>query len=216
MMNNQIKIGIIAAGIAVAAIGLGSFALSQNEEMNSRSDQTQMMGSGMTMNSLSTLKGDAFDEAFINDMVEHHVGAVAMAQLVDTESMNPAIQKLAGDIIIAQSREIADMKSWAEKWGYDLKEPAQSAIDEMTSNMVGKTGGDLDKAFLSDMIAHHMSAIQMATLADSNANHQEIKTLSRQIQDTQMSEIMLMKDYAQQAGYDIDIMDDAHGGGHDR
>lgn len=212
-MNKQIRIGIIAAGIAVLAIGGGVLTLNQTESTDSNSSTSNLMDNSMMSSKLSTLMGDEFDKAFINDMVEHHTGAVAMAELVDTEAKNPKIQELAKAIITTQTKEIADMKSWAKKWGYDFQTPKQSAIDEMTAPLVNKTGDDLDKAFLAEMIGHHQSAIDMAILTNENANHSEIKTLGQQIESTQRAEIQLMKDYAMQAGYNLGTSYAKHGGG---
>lgn len=210
-MNKQLRIGIIAAGIAVLAIGGGVLALNQTKSDNKGTDVSASMHEKMSSSKLSTLMGDKFDEAFINDMVEHHTGAVAMAKLVDTEAKNPKIQELARAIIATQTKEIADMKSWSEKWGYNFEAPKQSAIADMTAPLSGKSGNDLDKAFLSEMIGHHQSAIDMAILTSANANHAEIKTLGQQIETTQMSEIMLMQDFAKEAGYNLESGMGSHG-----
>jgi uncharacterized protein (DUF305 family) len=62
--------------------------------------------------------GDAFDKAFIELMVEHHQGAIDMANLIDGRAKHDEIKRLGKEIITAQMKEIADMKSWAVKWGY--------------------------------------------------------------------------------------------------
>lgn len=213
-MTKQIRIGIIAAGITVLAIGGGTLALNLAESDEAKSSLTESKDSGMLTDSLSTLEGDKFDEAFINDMVEHHAGAVAMAKLVDSEAKDPRIKDLAAAIVTAQTKEINDMTSWAKLWGYDYKATSQAATDKMTAGMVGKTGAKLDIAFLNDMIGHHESAINMSRLANSNAKHQEIKTLAQQITSAQESEIKLMKDIASEAGYTLNMTEDHHGDGH--
>ena len=212
-MNKSYKMGIIAVGIAVLAIGAGTLTLDRTESTNQNSGMNESKDNGMLTDTLSTLEGDKFDQAFINDMVEHHTGAVAMAKLVETEAKDPRIQQLAVAIIADQTREINDMKSWANKWDYGLKDPRQSAVDEMVSGMSGKSGAQLDIAFLSDMIGHHQSAIDMSRLANSNANHQEIKTLASQITTAQESEIKLMKDIATEAGYTLNITEGHHSAG---
>lgn len=212
-MNKQYTVGIVALAVGILAIGGGTIIMNQRDTDKNSMNHSQMSDSDQMTTRLSTLQGDAFDAAFINDMSEHHAGAVAMAKLVDTEAKNPQIQVLAKAIITTQTKELNDMKAWAEKWGYDYEVPGQAAIDEMTSGMKGQSGDDLDKAFLTDMIGHHMSAINMAVLTSTNAKHQEIKTLGQNIQTTQASEIQLMRDYARTAGYTIDSMSGGHDGG---
>ena len=60
--------------------------------------------------------GDDFDKAFITEMVAHHEGAVAMAQLALKNAKHSEIKKLAQDIITAQNSEIASMRNWLSSW----------------------------------------------------------------------------------------------------
>ncbi len=60
--------------------------------------------------------GDAFDQAFLSEMIVHHEGAVSMAQKVLEVSKNPELIKLANDIITAQNKEIQMMKAWQVAW----------------------------------------------------------------------------------------------------
>ena len=60
--------------------------------------------------------GDAFDQAFLKEMIVHHEGAVAMAEKVLEVSKRPELIKLANDIIKAQTTEIEMMKQWQGEW----------------------------------------------------------------------------------------------------
>jgi uncharacterized protein (DUF305 family) len=55
------------------------------------------------------------DVDFVKGMIPHHEGAVDMAKTVLAFGKDPAIRKLAEDIIRAQESEIALMKAWLEK-----------------------------------------------------------------------------------------------------
>ena len=72
---------------------------------------------------------------------------------------------------------------------------------EMTSSLKNKTGDDFDKAFISEMIAHHQGAIDMANLAKQNAKHDEIKNLANDIVAAQTKEINEMKSWQTQWNY---------------
>lgn len=77
----------------------------------------------MTMEEMSgTLKGktgDDFDKAFISGMIQHHQGAIDMANLASQYAKHGEIKQMANDIVTAQSKEINMMKSWQMQWGYD-------------------------------------------------------------------------------------------------
>jgi uncharacterized protein (DUF305 family) len=61
-----------------------------------------------------TFSGNA-DVDFIKGMLPHHQGAVDMAKIVIEHGKDPAVRKLAQDIIKAQNTEIAFMKAWLAK-----------------------------------------------------------------------------------------------------
>ncbi len=65
----------------------------------------------------------------------------------------------------------------------------------MMTGLEGKTGDAFDKAFLSEMSVHHQGAINMATAALKNAQHQEIKDLAKNIIDAQTKEINQMQNW---------------------
>jgi uncharacterized protein (DUF305 family) len=86
----------------------------------------QMMGNGGSMSmadmmtsmnaELKGKTGDAFDQAFLSEMIVHHQGAVEMAQLALTNAKHQEIKDLASAIITAQNKEIAEMKAWQKSW----------------------------------------------------------------------------------------------------
>ena len=60
--------------------------------------------------------GDEFDQAFLDEMIIHHEGAVEMAEQVLATSKRPELLKLADDIITAQTTEIRMMMQWRAEW----------------------------------------------------------------------------------------------------
>ncbi len=55
------------------------------------------------------------DVDFVKGMVPHHQGAVEMAKIVLQYGKDPALKKLARDVIRAQDKEIAFMQKWLAK-----------------------------------------------------------------------------------------------------
>lgn len=71
-------------------------------------------GSGMMsdadMKMLEQAKGAAFDKMWLEMMIKHHEGAVAMAQTELQKGSNADAKKLAQEIIDAQQKEITEMQ----------------------------------------------------------------------------------------------------------
>ncbi len=55
------------------------------------------------------------DVDFVRGMIPHHQGAVDMAKVVLAHGKDPAIRKLAEDVIKSQEGEIVMMKDWLAK-----------------------------------------------------------------------------------------------------
>lgn len=78
-------------------------------------------------------------------------------------------------------------------------------MDQMVASLKDKKGHDYDSAFLTEMIAHHKSAVEMAELSAENAKHDEIKQLSLDIIDAQEKEIKEMRQWQEDWAYLIPL-----------
>lgn len=78
------------------------------------------MGMGSAMDSmmagLEGKTGDAFDKAFLSEMIMHHQGAVEMAQAALKYAKHQEIKDMAEAIISAQTSEINQMQMWGKSW----------------------------------------------------------------------------------------------------
>lgn len=209
-MNRKVIIGVVVAIIVLAGVSVYALRDTLFQAYAPTSETETGMSSNMS-NESATLKGEAFDKDFIANMIAHHQGAIDMAKLAQTNAKHSELKTMANEIVSAQESEIADMKQWQSDWGYPSTSAenmqdhsAMGMMDEMSGMMgalEGKTGDDFDKAFLEQMIMHHQSAIDMATPADTNAEHQEVKVLARDIIIAQSAEIDQMKQWQSDWGY---------------
>lgn len=118
--NNALVIGLLTL---ILGLGIGYFAgmstvahkmpggVMAGDDMRSAMD-------GMTAG-LDGKTGDEFDRAFIEGMIVHHEGAVAMAQQALQKAKHDEIKTMANDIISAQTREINTMRGWLQVWYND-------------------------------------------------------------------------------------------------
>lgn len=96
---------------------MNSHMMPNGEMMSNGTESMSMADMMQSMNAeLQGKTGDAFDQAFLSEMIIHHQGAVEMAQLALTNAKHQEIKDLAKAIIAAQNKEIADMKGWMKAW----------------------------------------------------------------------------------------------------
>lgn len=141
--------------------------------------------------------GQPYDAAFIDSMILHHEGAIAMANQALTTAERPEIKQLAGAIISAQQAEIAQLQSWRAAWYPDL---AKTAGMEMAMGPMAVAEGPapFEQRFIEAMIPHHESAIAMSRDALQKAERAEIKGLAQAIIAAQEGEIAQMRAWMKQ------------------
>lgn len=72
---------------------------------------TEGMMDETEMRALSEATGPTFDRQFVDLMIRHHQGAIAMANTVLDESTDPEVRALAEAVITAQEGEIDEMQA---------------------------------------------------------------------------------------------------------
>ncbi len=205
--------GLVALVVVVgAAVFVFRDQLFRSVSVQPPSETAQVDKSSDTYKQYAAMTGETYDRNFIANMIAHHQGAVDMAKLAQKNTKHQELKSMANDIISAQEGEISKMESWQKDWGYPstsadnmMDHSAMGMMDSMagmTAELEGKTGDDFDKAFVEQMIMHHQSAIDMAAPGEQNAEHQEIKDLTKAIISAQTKEIQQMKQWQQEWGYD--------------
>jgi uncharacterized protein (DUF305 family) len=167
-----------------------AFSLGANAQMD------HSMGS-KSMKALENASGKTFDISWMSQMIEHHKGALEMANGVLKDGKDARVKKAAQNIISDQSKEIKQLTGWLKSWYKTTPDPKQMALmrADMKPMIKGAKGGvegmgsDADKRFLEGMIPHHQSAVEMGQLALKKALRPELKTFAQNVIDAQTKEI---------------------------
>ncbi len=170
---------------------------------------TRYGGFGMMNGGNGNTEGaSTIDKHFIEQMIPHHDGAIAMANLALQNAKRPEIKTLATAIIAAQTAEIQDMNGWYKDW-------FGTSVPEVSTGMMGggmmsqggmhmggqedmtalENASDFDKAFIEQMIPHHQLAIMMANMLQSGTNRPEMQQLAKNIISSQSEEIQQMQSW---------------------
>jgi uncharacterized protein (DUF305 family) len=135
----------------------------------------------------------ALERQFISEMIPHHEEAVVSAQqVIDLGTNNAEVLKLANDIVTAQKAEIDLMKEWHVTWYGEAYKDA-GTYEPMMRDAAALSGVERDKAFLEDMIQHHLHALAMVQASAPQFVRPELKELSQNIASSQSNEVVAMK-----------------------
>jgi uncharacterized protein (DUF305 family) len=134
-----------------------------------------------------------FDATFIDGMIEHHQGAVEMAEQALENAEHEEVRMLAEEIIATQTPEIEQLQSWRAEWFPDFAPTEGMVMDMGTMSVSADESIPYDQRFLEAMISHHEGAIEMAEMVLEMSEREEIRTLGETIIAAQSSEIEQMR-----------------------
>ena len=143
--------------------------------------------------------GKYSDERFIDAMVPHHQGAIAMAEVALQNAEHEEIKDLSRNMVSTQRTEIEELKSIKKKeFGtsnvpMEMSQEQMRGMDMMMDPQRLANREPFDEAFIGAMIPHHQSAIEMAKVAYEKSENARIKELARNIVSAQKREIEQMQ-----------------------
>jgi uncharacterized protein (DUF305 family) len=221
LKRNTLIVIIIAA---LAIIGVGTWYLITDKQTTDKNKQQTSIANDtktpeVKENKFAKLTGEAYDEAYIADMLAHHEGAINMAEMVSAGTKRQELIDLAQAIMQAQTQEVMKMQTWQQEWGYTKTMGGHGSHSGTANGMAGDMmmmGDELkdlkddefDKKFLSLMIEHHQQAVDMSMYADVNASHQEIRDLAKAVITAQEAEITQMKQWQKDWGFETTTNDE--------
>ena len=149
------------------------------------------------------MKGNT-DHDFAHMMLEHHKGAVAMADIELRDGKDAAMKQMATKIKADQQKELGEMAPIAERLdsapsNYKPMDPADPFTSKMKASMDGmmqsmpKTVADPDMNFNMLMTVHHQSAVGMAKAELAHGKDTKLKGIAQMIIDAQQKEIAEFK-----------------------
>ena len=151
------------------------------------------------------IKGNV-DHDFAHHMLEHHKGAVAMADIELRDGKDATMRALATQIKGDQLKEIGEMEPIAERLdnaptNYKPMDPAdpftskmKASMDGMMKNMPAAVA-NTDMNFNMLMTVHHQSAVDMAKAELVHGKDTKLKAMAQMMVNAQEKEIAALKDW---------------------
>ena len=150
----------------------------------------------MAMNAtMMTAIGADVSDTWVKQMIEHHRGAIAMSEVVLTQTPTPKALAMAKDTIAKQGKEIEDLAKLLSKSpaGPASLEPFKSANMKMHETMMAAKGADVSETYLRKMLEHHRGAVALSDVVLANGATGGVRTAARKVKTDQSEEITMIE-----------------------
>jgi uncharacterized protein (DUF305 family) len=177
---------LLALGVVLAACG------DDDEESGAQSGTTTRQAAG-----------NAFDRAFVAEMIPHHESAVEMAGIADDRARSTFVRELATEITRTQTEEIGTLRAIDRRLAAAGVERGDMGMDMtqmgMDSDMGALASADpFDRAFVDEMVPHHRGAVMMARMQLQRGQDPELRRLAEAIITAQEREIREMNAFREE------------------
>ena len=215
MTRTTARLTRLAGGLLIGAVVLTGCS---NAAESTSAGGSSSSGAAESSAGSSESFNDA-DVAFAQQMIVHHRGALAMAQLAEGRTDNEDVLDLAGRIEAAQEPEIETMTGWLEEWGEEVPSESDSMggmdmgdmdmgdmemggmmSEEDMAALEAASGDEFARMFLEMMIEHHRGAVDMAETEIAEGEYPDAVTLAEEIVESQTAEIEEMESILSELG----------------
>jgi hypothetical protein len=148
------------------------------------------LGSEESMEDGLGTAGRTLDLRYLNAMIAHHRGAIALAEQVKNESKRSEIRTLAEEILTNEPKLIDELYTWKKDWYKD-----RSKVKDKEWPQLGTYDEKLDLRFLNALIAHHEEGVHMAQDAQKKSTRNDVLTNAFTVDSFLSDSIVQLKDW---------------------
>jgi uncharacterized protein (DUF305 family) len=185
---------MLASTAAVVAAVIWSGA-GYAADANGAGQHQHMHGEAMHSDEPGAMMAAKSDGELAAMLIEHHQGAIRMAQREQAQGEDPKVKQLARDTARKQARELDQLQEIAQKYGAKphMPEKMQQKQQQSEQMLQQAKGRDLDEQFLHQMIEHHQDGIAMVKASQPNLKDQKLRDLTQKMIKDQQEEIEKMQ-----------------------
>jgi uncharacterized protein (DUF305 family) len=131
------------------------------------------------------------DGEYLDALAAHHAQGIEVASHEASRGADPEVRAMAEKIVKTQTaeiREIEEIRARISSAPIHRSEP-DPRMQEDIAKLKQLSGRELDRDFLTQMIAHHAGAIQMTHRAMPNLESREVMDIAHRTHEEQAREI---------------------------
>jgi uncharacterized protein (DUF305 family) len=130
------------------------------------------------------------DLRYINAMIEHHRGAILLAEQASRESQRQKIKDLAAEIPNGENVLINELYKWKKDWYGDSR-----IVRDPISPKLGRYDEKFDLRFLNALIAHHEVGILMTKETRLKSSRTEILNNADAVEEFLTNSAKMLKEW---------------------
>lgn len=193
----------VALALAVASCGPGSktdqspSATPSDAKMAMNDPNDPFAAADMAMSqAMKGAVGTDVSDTWLQQMIEHHRGAIAMSKAVLDRNPTKDARQMAQQTITKQGREIDDLTKLLGTGSADPTslEPYRKANQAMDDAMMAAKGKDVSETYLRKMLAHHRGAVALSDVVLAQGKNPEVRKAAAKTRADQAMEAGMIQD----------------------
>lgn len=130
-----------------------------------------------------------YDLTFIDELTEHHMEGVMMAEMAAMKAVHPELRKMAKMMAEDQAKEIEMMEDWRKEWYPHAEAHVSHSVGMRMERLEVLSGNEFDAAFLDSMISHHPGAIYLGKESQTRGYHRKLINMGKDVAVSQIKEL---------------------------
>lgn len=151
-----------------------------------------------TVAALSKLSGQAFDVAFMRELIPVHEEAVEIALAATLNADHTQLLQWNQVVIDRKSNQVKQMLTWLQEAGASPGRRAANVVSEPVKKMRSLGGAALEQAYIPMMASRLEHSAELATLAATKASKAEVRSLAASVMKVEKAEAAMLRSWLKQ------------------
>lgn len=140
------------------------------------------------------MSDNSYDVHFIDSVLDHHAGVIAMTEQALKESTTVALKDLAQQSMTTTQKEIDWLKAYRQT-NHPNAAPMKDSMEMGAMAISTDASKSFDQRYAQAMIEHHQGSIDMAKEALTKVGHDELKQFAQTMLAAEEAEVTQLQQF---------------------
>lgn len=151
-----------------------------------------------TVAALSKLSGQAFDVAFMRELIPVHEEAVEIALAATLNADHTQLLQWNQVVIDRKSTQVKQMLTWLQEAGASPGRRAANVVSEPVKKMRSLGGAALEQSYIPMMASRLEHSAELASLAATKASKAEVRSFAAEVMKVEKAEAAMLRSWLKQ------------------